>query len=103
MKTVTDILRAYASGEIEVEEANAQLAAMGAGFHLEPGKKPGWTEEEMEEGFIPSDNHATALPQRPDMRRRIELAGKTVRQEVATGAFDVTYDKDGYAVSAIRV
>lgn len=98
-----NIMHQYNEGKITVEQANEALAAMGADFHLDPDKKPGWTEEELAPTCTPSGESAAALPKRPDMRRRIDLAGKTVSQETATGAFDVTYDEDGYAVHAIRV
>ena len=43
------------------------------------------------------------IPERPDLRRRKELAGQVVRQKTKTGVYDVTYDEDGYAVKAKRV
>lgn len=43
------------------------------------------------------------LPHTPDMRRRMDLAGHTVRQHTKTGDYDVFYDGQGYAVRAKRV
>ena len=38
-----------------IEEINAELKAAGANFHLNPdGGVAGWTDAEMEEGFIPA-------------------------------------------------
>ena len=39
-----------------IEEINAELKAAGANFHLNPdGGVAGWTDAEMEEGFIPAE------------------------------------------------
>lgn len=42
------------------------------------------------------------LPERADLRRRTELAGKTVEQRTKTGTYAVTYDGNGYAVTAAK-
>ena len=49
------------------------------------------------------EQEAPAIPARPDMHRRKDLAGQVVRQMTRSGPFDVTYDADGYAVKARRV
>ena len=49
------------------------------------------------------EKEAPAIPTRPDMHRRKDLAGQVVRQTTRSGPFDVTYDADGYAVKARRV
>ena len=36
--SMTEILNKYTAGEATLEEANAVLAELGAGIHLEPGK-----------------------------------------------------------------
>ena len=46
MKNVTDILRKFTKGELTAAEANAALAAEGAGLSLDP-KKNELTEEEI--------------------------------------------------------
>ena len=58
----------------------------------------GWTEAEMAEGFIeqPQPERAKGVP---DLSRKMELAGKTVRR----GGYDFTYDEEGYCVSAVKV
>lgn len=61
-------------------------------------KNTGWTEAEMNEGFVEQ-----AQPERakgvPDLSRKMELAGKTARR----GGYDFTYDEEGYCVSAVKV
>ena len=61
-------------------------------------KNTGWTEAEMAEGFIEQPQ-----PERgkktPDMSRKAELAGKTVRHN----GYEFTYDELGYCVSAVKV
>ena len=42
------------------------------------------------------------IPERPDLRRRKDLAGQVVRQKTKGGLYDVTYNEDGYAVKASR-
>lgn len=97
------IISKYQSGEITIEEANAELAKIGAGFHLEEGKGPGWTEAEMAAGFTDAPEEKTpVLPEKPDMRRRTDLKGQTVIQKTGAGEFRVTYDENGYAVRAFR-
>ena len=58
----------------------------------------GWTEAEMAEGFIeqPQPEHGKGTP---DLSRKMELAGKTVRR----GGYDFTYDALGYCVKAVKV
>lgn len=45
---------------------------------------------------------AQPLPKRADLRRRTDLAGRTVLQHTLTGDFDVTYNSQGYAVKSTR-
>lgn len=95
-----EILNQYANGEISLEAANKALAEAGAGFHLEPSKVTGgWTEQEMKEGFMPG-KPSEVLPDRPDMKRRMDLAGKTVIQRTKGARYEVTYANDGYALVA---
>lgn len=49
------------------------------------------------------EQEAPAIPARPDMHRRRDLAGQVVRQMTKSGPYDVTYNEDGYAVKARRV
>lgn len=61
-------------------------------------KNTGWTQAEMEEGHVeqPQPERAKGVP---DLSRKMELAGKTVRR----GGYDFTYDEEGYCVSAVKV
>ena len=104
---INETMSKYTAGEQTLEETNAALKEAGVTeFHLEH-----LTEEELAakreredaEGFIPATEEAEVLPKTPDMRRRKELAGQVVRQHTRAGDFDVTYDADGYAVSAKKV
>ena len=61
-------------------------------------KNIGWTEAEMNEGFIEQEQ-PTVGKQTPDLSRKPELAGKTVRHN----GYDFTYDELGYCVSAVKV
>ena len=49
------------------------------------------------------EQEAPAIPARPDMHRRKDLAGQVVRQTTKGGLYDVTYNEDGYAVKASKV
>ena len=49
------------------------------------------------------EQEAPAIPARPNMHRRKDLAGQVVRQKTKGGLYDVTYNEDGYAVKASRV
>lgn len=103
-KTINEILAQYKAGEITAEEANAALKEAGANFSLDPSKNPsgGWTAAEMAEGFRPG-KPVKVLSDKPDMGRKTELAGMTVRQKTRHGLFAVTYDEDGYAVRASKM
>lgn len=61
-------------------------------------KNTGWTEAEMAEGFVeqPQPERAAGVP---DLSRKMELAGKTVRR----AGYEFTYDELGYCVSAVKV
>ena len=58
----------------------------------------GWTQAEMEEGHVeqPQPERAAGVP---DLSRKVELAGKTVRRQ----GYEFTYDELGYCVSAVKV
>ena len=87
-----------------IEEINAELKAAGANFHLNPdGGVAGWTDAEMEEGFIPAEEESKEARHTLDMRRRMEFAGTEQIQWIPGGRFAVSYDEDGYAKSAVRL
>ncbi len=87
-----------------IEEINAELKAAGANFHLSPdGGVAGWTDAEMEDGFIPAEEEPKEARRTLDMRRRMEFAGTEQIQWIPGGRFAVSYDEDGYAKSAVRL
>ena len=73
------------------------------GESIEVINTKGWTEAEMAEGFIPAEEEPKDAQRTVDMRRRPELAGTKQIQWIPGGKFEVTYDEDGYAKSAVRV
>lgn len=92
----------------KLSEINAELKAAGATFHLDytmtpDGPQTGWSEKEMKEGFIPAEEEPKDAQRTVDMRRREDLAGTKQIQWIPGGKFEVTYDEDGYAKSAVRV
>ena len=106
MSKVNETMSKYNAGEITLEQANEELKAAGAAFHLEPltdEERAAKKQREDELGFIPATEEGKPLPKTADMRRRKELAGQVVRQRTKAGRYDVTYDEDGYAVKAKRV
>ena len=87
-----------------IEVINTKLKEAGANFHLNPdGGVANWTEQEMKEGFIPAEEEPKDAQRTVDMRRREDLAGTKQIQWIPGGKFEVTYDEDGYAKSAVRV
>lgn len=87
-----------------IEVINTKLKKAGANFHLNPdGGVANWTEAEMAEGFIPAEEEPKDAQRTVDMRRREDLAGTKQIQWIPGGKFEVTYDEDGYAKSAVRV
>ena len=88
----------------KISEINAELKAAGANFHLNPdGGVAGWTDAEMEEGFIPAKEPAKDVKRGLDMSRKMEFAGTKQIQWLAGNQFEVEYDADGYAKKAYRV
>ena len=98
---INAIIEAYKKHQITADEANKALADAGSNIRFNPDNAKGWTEEQMENGFLPGDP-AVELPERPDMSRQEELAGMTVVQRTKGDIYDVTYDEMGYAVKAVK-
>lgn len=87
-----------------IEEVNKELKEAGANFHLNPdGGVAGWSDKEMEEGFMPAAEEPKDAQRELDLRRRPDLAGTTQIQWIPGGKFEVSYDADGYARSAKRI
>ena len=103
-KKYADIINEGKKNGKTIEEINKLLKEAGANFHLNPdGGTAGWTEAEMAEGFIPAEEEPKDAQRTVDMRRRPDLAGTKQIQWIPDGKFEVTYDEDGYAKSAVRV
>ena len=103
-KKYVDIINEGKKQGAPVGAINAELKAAGANFHLNPdGGIDGWTDAEMAEGFIPAEEKPKDAQRTVDMRRRPDLAGTKQIQWIPGGKFEVTYDEDGYAKSAVRV
>ena len=103
------IMERYNSGEITLKEANAELAALGAGISLKPltdEERAAKAPREDEEGFFkPEDRGFERKPvyhDKPDMSRDKDHAGGSVIQHTKQGVYEVWYNGDGYAVKAVR-
>ena len=109
--SISEIMEKYTAGEIDITQANEELKAAGATFHLNPltdEERAAKKQREDAEGFFDPAEHGLQRKEmptlkRPDMKRRTDLAGQTVRQRTRIGQFDVIYDEDGYAVRAKKV
>lgn len=103
-KKYADIINEGKKQGAPVESINAELKAAGANFHLNPdGGVAGWTQAEMEEGFIPSKEEWVHLLHLNDlMVRNIEMAGKSKVFNTKEGRFEIFWDENGYAEKAIR-
>lgn len=63
MKSINEILKDYTAGEVDLEETNAALAEVGAGYHLDPGRNE-ITEENRREtivGYYPNQANGWGL------------------------------------------
>lgn len=100
------IIERYKTGELTIDEANAELKAAGAGFSLKPltdEERAAKAAQECAEGACDIGVQPKHLPDRPDMSRRTDLAGMTVVQETKAGRYEVEYKEDGYARSAKKI
>lgn len=61
-------------------------------------KNTGWTEAEMNEGFVEQAQPEKSAPF-TDMGRRQDLAGKTVCHD----GYEYTYDELGYCKSKVKI
>lgn len=98
------IIERYKSGELTIDEANAELKAAGANIYLKPltdEERATKAAVECEEGACDIGREPLHLPDRPDMSRRTDLAGLTVVQQTRGGQYEVHYNEAGYARSAV--
>lgn len=93
----------------KISEINAELKAAGATFHLDytmtpDGPQTGWSEKEMEEGFIVVDTpDETPKGLKGWMKFRPDMAGQKKIVYDHGGKFEITWNENGNPVSAIRV
>lgn len=88
MKTINEILKDYNTGEADLEDTNAALAEVGAGYHLEPGRNT-LTEQNM---------MATTVGYYPEQANGWGL------MDTGTGTLDKVHVLDGkldYAVNEV--
>lgn len=99
-----DIINEGCKAGKTVEQINAELKAAGANFHLDAdGKVAGWTEQEMKEGFIPTEEEPADVKHMYDyFNYNPANAGQTIRVTAPEGTYDVTWDEDGRPVKAVR-
>lgn len=88
-----------------VEAINAELKAAGANFHLNPdGGVAGWTEDEMREGFVPTEKEPEDVKHLHDYMRRDPAKANTEEEVwVPEGHYRITFDEDGHATKAVRI
>lgn len=102
-KKFADIINEGCKSGKTVEQINQELKAAGANFHLDAdGKVAGWTDQEIEEGFMPGAPAEDVNHLHDYMRFNPEMAGQTIRIQVPEGTYDVTWDEDGRPVKAVR-
>ena len=87
-----------------IAEINKELKEAGANFHINPDHtESGWTQEEMDEGFIPAKKDQKNMKHLQDyMRYDATKRGLTIRVETLEGVYDITWDDDGHPNKAIR-
>lgn len=106
MSKYLEIIKLYEAGELTLEAVNKRLLEEGAGFHLEPltaAQRAEKAARECAEGACDIGREPLHLPDRPDMSRRTDLAGRTVVQETKAGPYEVHYNEAGYARSAKKL
>ena len=102
-----------------VEAINAELKAAGANFYLDPDGRPtGWTEQEMKEGFKPSEDEKDGLYEIASDGKPVRYSNKAPgggvygvaipvmeRDEsradttITVGHWELAYDSHGYCYS----
>ena len=84
-----------------IEEINAELKAAGANFHLNPdGGVAGWTDAEMEEGFIPAEEKPKEAT---DTIQSSQNEGSATEQSGISGFFSKVADSiTGAAAGAVE-
>lgn len=87
-----------------IVEINAELAAAGAGFHLDEEGVSSWSEQEMAEGFIPAEKDPEdAKHLRDIMKRDPAKAGLKLTVSVAEGRYQISWNENGTPVKAVKL
>lgn len=105
------IFKEYNDGTKNIEETNEALKKAGANYHLEPMTDDERREKKIredEEGTVYNPNPKKVLPDKVDLRRRPDLAGKPrsereIIQKTKHGTFLVVYDDQGYALRSTKI
>lgn len=90
-KKYEDIIKNGQAAKKTEEQANEELRAAGANFHLEKG----WRIVYPGEGMIDQPAKTEDVQRELDRSPRPDLAGQTVEQHIAGATYRVTYNADG--------
>lgn len=104
-KIFEDIINEGKKTGKSIDQINKELKEAGATFHINPDyTESGWTQTEMDEGFIPAkEEEGKHLFHLHDfMGRNTEMAGKSKVFNTKEGRFEIFWDENGYAEKAIR-
>lgn len=87
-----------------IEQINKELEEAGATFHINHDyTESGWTQAEMDEGFIPAKvKIANGTHLRDIMKFNLNMAGKSAEYWTVEGKYEITWNGDGNPVKAIR-
>lgn len=86
-----------------VVEVNKELKEAGANFHINPDHtESGWTQEEMDEGFIPAKGTPNVTHLFNLMKHNANMAGKSKEYWTIEGKYEITWDENGTPVKAVR-
>lgn len=103
-KKFADIINEGRLNGDSIEVINAKLEEAGATFHLSHnGTVPGWTEQEMAEGFNPGEPAEDVKHLHDCMRFSPDKAGTEETVWTPEGQYRITYDEDGHPVKAVRL
>lgn len=88
-----------------IEVINTKLKDAGANFHLNPdGGVAGWTEQEMNEGFIPAETEPEDVKHLHDYMRYNPAKANTEEEVwVPEGHYRITFDEGGHPTKAVRI
>ena len=101
--SMTEIIRQGLANGDSYAVINKRLADAGFNLKLVPRENAGWTEQEMEEGFIPANIKTPDSIHLADlMKPNVSMAGKEEILWCKEGQYKITWDENGYAIKAVR-